>query len=138
MKLLTNSFYQLLRYGIVGLLLNITMYLVYLLITSFWLSPFQTVLILYPCGTVLGYLAHRKFTFQVSIEGFKGTTFLKYILLYVAGFFLNLLLLFFFHETLGYPHQLVQFMAIFVVAVFLFVSMKIFVFADAKNAKIGD
>lgn len=47
----------------------------------------------------------------------------------MMGYLLNLILLLLFVDWLDFPHQIVQGIAIVVVAIFLFVVLRIFVFA---------
>lgn len=133
MKLINENIRQLFRYALVGFSLNATMYFFYLILTAFYFSPFSTVVLLYPLGVLVGFFTHRGLTFKVSSQKWSFFELSKYVFLYVIGFFLHLLLLYVFFERLGYPHQLVQFAAIFVVAAFLFISMKLFVFPAVQD-----
>ena len=118
---------QLLRFGIVGVLSNLIGYLVYLLITYLGVGPKLTVSLLYPIGTYMSFVGNKSWTF--GIKGRSIRPGLKHILVYALGYLLNFLILMVFVDYLGFAHQLVQFVAIFVVALFLFVAMKFFVFA---------
>jgi putative flippase GtrA len=88
--------------------------------------------ILYSIGAGLGYVANRKFTFR-SHAGILSSG-LKYVIVYGMGYLMNLSLLIYFSDQLGYPHQWVQGMAIFVVAGFLFLAMRYFVFKGVAHA----
>lgn len=121
---------EVLRYGIVGLLLNTGGYLLYLVVTAMGVTPLATVLMLYPASVVAGYFAHRRHTFKRPVQGLEAGALIRYIAVYIAGFLMNAGLLEVFYLRLGIPHQIVQFAAIFVVAGFLFVAMKFLVFAD--------
>jgi putative flippase GtrA len=61
------------------------------------------------------------------------------MIVHLMGYFLNLLMLVFFVDWLGFAHQFVQAAAIVVVAVFLFVLFRVFVFATppAKEGLTG-
>ena len=130
MKLINENIRQLFRYGLVGLFLNATMYFVYLIITALYFSPFTAVLLLNPLSVLVGFFAHRRLTFKLNSRKWSFLELSKYVFLYVVGFLLNLLLLYVFFERLGHPHQLVQLAAIFIVAGFLFISMKLFIYSD--------
>ena len=132
-KLISENTGQMFRYGLVGLSLNFTMYIVYLILTTFYFSPFNAIFLLYPLGILVSFFAHRGLTFKLNSLKWSFFELSKYVFLYVIGFFLNLLLLYVFFERLGYPHQLVQLSAIFIVAGFLFVSMKLFVFPAMQD-----
>ncbi len=125
-------FEELFRYAIIGLTLNFLGYLIYLTLTSLWLSPFATITISYPLGVIAGYFVHKRHTFREQKE-LESSQFIRFVVIYVIGFFLNWLLLFIFHEKLGYHHQLSAIIAIFIIAGFLFILMKFFIFTSVKN-----
>ena len=134
--IISGSARELVRYIIVGLSLNTTGYLIYLLVTSFGVSPLATVSIFYPLSVIAGYFSHRRHTFRTKTRGLEGPTLIRYIAVYVAGYLINAGLLELFYEKMGYPHQLVQILAIFLVAGFLFVAMKLFVFTQPVKAAV--
>jgi len=107
MKMIGKIMRQIFRFGLVGLSLNFTLYIAYLILTAFYLSPFNAVFLLYPVGVVVGFFAHRRFTFKVYSQKWRIFDLSNYVFLSVTGFFLNFLLLYVFFEKLGYPHQLV-------------------------------
>lgn len=120
---------QLISYGTIGLLSNLAGYLVYLGLTTLGTTPKATMTVLYAVGATLSFLANRKLTFshEGSLLGAAG----RYVLAHLAGYAINFALLWGFVDRLGYPHQWVQAIAIFVVAAFLFVVMRLFVFRPA-------
>jgi putative flippase GtrA len=124
---------QIFRYALVGLSLNMAMYGFYLILTAFVISPFKAVFLLYPLGMLVGFYGHRRFTFKLNSDGRDFFYFLKYIFVYILGFLLNLLLMYIFYEKLGYPHQIVQLSAVFIIALFLFLLMRFFVFPAAQD-----
>jgi len=77
----------------------------------------------------MGFLANRRFTFRH--DGGIGITGVRYLLAQVAGYLLNLVLLLLFVDWFDFPHQIVQAIAIVVVAIFLFVVLRLFVFAPS-------
>ncbi len=125
---------ELIRYGIVGLTLNVLGYAIYLLVTSLGVSPLVTVTIFYPLSVLAGYFSHRRHTFRHKAQGLEGRVLIRYVAVYVAGYLINVALLEVLYRQLGYPHLLVQILAVFVVAGFLFVAMKWLVFKKAHLA----
>ncbi|QAY88434.1 hypothetical protein CUN61_29035 [Pseudomonas arsenicoxydans] len=101
-------------------------YLIYLFVTYCGISPLLAMTLLYSVGAIVGFVGNRQLTFNYS--GSPLASGFRYILVHMVGYFLNLTLLLVFVECLGYPHQIVQAVAIFVVAAFLFVAFKFFVF----------
>jgi putative flippase GtrA len=119
---------QLIRYGLVGVANNAALYFLYLLITYFGVEPKKTMTLLYIVGASIGFIGHRKWTF--AHRGDYSSAALRYVLAHLLGYLLNFLILFAFVDYLGYAHQWVQAMAIIIVAGFLFVVFKYFVFRE--------
>jgi putative flippase GtrA len=123
---------QLFRYALVGITTNAIGYLVYLLITYWYPFPKVVMTMMYALGAILGYAGNRSYTFR-SRAGIMSSGF-KYVIAYALGYIMNLSLMIYFSDKLGYPHQWVQAGAIFVVAGFLFVAMRYFVFKGVAHA----
>lgn len=126
-----ESVTQLFRYALVGLLSNVVGYLVYLAFTYFGGTPKVTMTLLYGVGAAVGFFGNRSLTFehQGSIMG-AGV---RYVIAHCIGYLLNLSILIVFVDELGYAHQWVQAIAIFVVAAFLFLAFKVFVFPVSRE-----
>ena len=122
---------QVVRYGVVGVLNNLWAYLLYLLLTWLWLDPKMAVSILYPAGALTGYFAHSKYSFRYSKE--KSKALFRFIIAHVVGYTANVSMLFLFVDVCGYPHPLVQALAIFTVAGLLFVLFRYYVFSAATK-----
>lgn len=116
-------------YALIGVLTNVLGYATYLALTYLWGAPKLTMTALYLVGASIGFLANRRFTFRH--DGGIGVTGVRYLLAQVAGYLLNLLLLLLFVDWFEFPHEIVQSIAIIVVAIFLFVVFRIFVFAPS-------
>lgn len=116
---------QIIRYGLVGLLNNCFGYLVYLLLTWYFVDPKVAVIILYPIGALIGYYGNAKFAFYSDLY---LSSLLRYILAHFIGFVSNVAILYTFVDLLGYPHTIIQAIAIFVVAGVLFVLFRYYVF----------
>lgn len=124
---------QLVRYGLVGAASNAILYGIYLLITYFGVEPKRAMTILYIVGALMGFFGHRKWTF--THQGAMLGSGARYFIAHCLGYLLNFLLLLIFVDKLGYPHQWVQASAIFVVAGFLFVVFRYFVFPKSQNKR---
>ena len=129
-----TSVRQLVRYAVVGIANNSVGYLVYLCLTYLGSAPKLTMTLLYAVGAVIGYAGNRHFTF--THRGNLMASGMRYMVAHFFGYFLNLAILIVFVDHLGYAHQWVQAAAIFIVAGFLFVAFKFFVFtgSNLKNA----
>jgi putative flippase GtrA len=125
-----GSFAQLIRYTFVGVVSNLAGYLVYLLITYLGGTPKITMTLLYGVGAAIGYIGNRNFTF--AHKGSLLGSGIRYFIAHLFGYFINLIILIIFVDQFRYAHQLVQAVAIFVVAGFLFIAFKFFVFTNLK------
>jgi putative flippase GtrA len=121
-----KSAVQLFRYGLVGIANNIAGYMFYLLITHLGLQPKVAISFLYPMGAVIGFWGNRHLTFEYN-GSLLGSS-VRYIIAHSAGYLINLAILIVMVDKLGYPHQWIQIVAIFIVAAFLFLAFKFFVF----------
>jgi putative flippase GtrA len=129
-----KSVTQLFRYAFVGITSNLAGYMVYLLVTYLGATPKITMTFLYGISAAVGFFGNRKFTFihKGSLIG-AG---IRYIITHCFGYFINLSILIIMVDKYGYAHQWVQATAIFVVAAFLFLAFKYFVFKEQNTSNI--
>ena len=128
-----KSWSQLLRYTLIGIVSNVSGYLVYLLATYYGATPKITMTILYGMGAVVSFLGNRSLTF--AFQGSLLGSGVRYAIAHFFGYLINLCILIIFVDKLGFAHQIVQAVAIFVVALFLFTAFKTFVFAELAAPK---
>jgi len=121
---------QLIRYGLVGVASNAAIYFIYLLITYLGMEPKSAMTLVYVMGASIGFIGNRKWTFAHS--GDSSSAAMRYALAHICGYMLNFLILYTFVDWLGYSHQWVQAAAIIIVAGFLFVIFKYFVFNEKR------
>ena len=119
---------QLFSYGMLGVAVNLAAYLAYLSITYMGGTPKLTMSVLYVVTAFVSFLGNRKLTFAYK-GGFLGSG-LRFSIAHFLGYLINLGLLFVLVDKFGYPHQAVQVCAIFIVAAFLFLTFKVFVFRE--------
>lgn len=119
---------QFFRYGLMGVAINLAGYLVYLLVTFLGVTPKITMSLLYIAGAAAGYWGNRKLTFMH--HGSMLGSGMRYMVAHGIGYLINLTILMVFVDRLGFAHQWVQAVAIFIVAGYLFMAFKFFVFAD--------
>jgi putative flippase GtrA len=124
---------QLLRYALVGTATNGLGLVAYLVITYLGASPIRTMTGMYVLGATIGFFGNRMWVF--SHEGGAYLSVVRYCLAHSAGYLINWLLLFFFAVVLGFPHQFVQAFAVLVVAGFLFVAFRYFVFPGGAGLR---
>jgi putative flippase GtrA len=90
------------------------------------------VTLLYPIGALSGYIGHSKFAFLYSGSHLFGV--LRYVFAHLIGYGLNITILYICVDLLGYLHQLIQALAIFVVAGILFLMYRYYVFPQKALA----
>jgi putative flippase GtrA len=130
-----RSAVQLFRYGVVGIASNLAGYLLFLLITYLGVEPKTAMTLLYVAGATVGFFGNRRWAF--SHEGTLLGAGTRYLVAHLFGYMFNFLILLTFVDMLGYSHQIVQAVAIIVVAGFLFVVFKFFVFPKKQSCKEG-
>lgn len=130
-KIQKETSLELFRYALVGVITNILGYTLYLILTFNGFAPKITITFLYAIFAFIGFFLNKIFTF--SIENKMANLGVRYLISHLFGYLLNFILLIVFVDLLGYPHQIVQFVAIFVVAAFLFSCMKFFVFKKINS-----
>ena len=130
-----GSWAQIISYASVGIVSNLAGYLVYLLVTYLGVAPKLTMTLLYGIGATVGYVGNRNLTF--AHKGSVLGSSVRYFGAHCLGYLINLSFLIIFVDEFSYPHQWVQAIAIFVVAGFLFIAFKFFVFTDINDSTMG-
>ncbi|MDW3681738.1 GtrA family protein [Cupriavidus sp. CV2] len=127
---LSSTFF---RYVLVGLLSNAAGYGIYLLVTWLGVRPMLAMSLLYSIGATLGFVGNRQWAF--SHDGKALHSLVRYWATHLIGYGLNFSMLYFFADRLGYSHQLVQAVAVFAVAGFLFLMFNFFVFPRTREMR---
>lgn len=89
--------------------------------------------LLYMAGATIGYFGHRQITY--AYRGNFRTSGIRYLIAHCMGYLINFIILFTFVDISGYSHQWVQAGAIFIVAGFLFLIFKVFVFPEFPDVQ---
>ena len=121
---------QVIRYVVVGVMSNCLIYLGYLFIVYVGAGAKLSMTLMYLAGVAFGYFANYKWTFTQGAN--RGALF-RYLQMHVAGYFMNFLLLFIFVDFFGYLHQIVQAVAIVLVAIYGFFLCKYYVFCGESK-----
>ncbi len=98
-------------------------------------DPKIAVAVLYPIGAIISFFGNKEWTF--SYQGHYLPSFRRFINTHVFGYLLNLSLIYYFVDIMGFRHEIIQAIAIFVVAGFLFIAFKLYVFSADKNTDQG-
>jgi len=124
---------QVSRWLIVGLASNGLMYLAYLALTRALLDPMTAMTVVYCGGVLLGFVGHRKWSFEYS--GRVDVALIRYVGVYAIGYVINLVGLAIGFSALGIRHEFVQAAMIVIVAVFMFLMQRHFVFLQPASAQ---
>lgn len=122
---------QFFNYCFVGAFVNGLAYLIYLFATRYNMPPKATMTLLYVACVFTSIMAHHKWTFQ-NKNTFRPIL-IRAIIAYISGYLINLLLLYFLVDRYSFPHQLIQFLAIGIVSIYLFFVFKLFVFSNSPR-----
>lgn len=122
----TGTAVEVVRFGIVGVAVNVTLYLAYLMLIHAGIDYRVAMSAVYVAGTVLGFVLHRSWTFRSKRAW--GGAFGRYLIAYAAGYALNLAGLWLLVEAVDLSHALAQGVMILVVAAFLFMIQKLWIF----------
>jgi putative flippase GtrA len=122
---------QVVRYAVIGALNNMLGYLIYLLVTWLWLDPKLAVTLMYPIGAVTAYFGHARYSFAYIGRTSHGIA--RYTIAHLIGYGANIGMLYLFSDRLGYPHQMVQAVAIVAVAGILYILFRYFVFPQRHH-----
>jgi putative flippase GtrA len=120
---------QLLRYALVGVGSNLALYAGYLGLTMAGMGHKTAMTLLYVVGVLQTFYFNRGWTF--SHAGRPFTAFLRYLTAYAMGYLFNLFFLWLGADQLHLPHQWVQAAAIVIVALYLFLTQRYWVFAPS-------
>lgn len=130
--LASKSFRQLVRYGLVGIGINAALYACYLLFVFTEVKPKTAMSIVYVMGLGIGFYGHRKLTF-FHTENFRRAI-ARYLIAHIGGYAINFFLLVVFVDYMNLSPALVQGVSIFIVAAYLFIIFKYWVFSEKNYA----
>jgi putative flippase GtrA len=122
---------QFIRFGVVGVISNGALYLLYLGMTYLGMGHKLAATIAYAIGVLQTFVFNRSWSFRD--RGAAGPALVRYVTIYGLGYILNMAVLVVAVDRAGYPHQWVQGIMILVLAVFLFTLQKLWVFRKAAG-----
>jgi putative flippase GtrA len=117
---------QFASYAIIGLVSNGLGFLCFAALTWLGMGPASAISIVYLGCVALTFIFNKSLSF--NHKGRISTSAVKYLFSYSACYVLNVAVLKFFSGYLGYSHLAVQAIAIFVIALLLFIAQKFWVF----------
>ena len=117
---------QFIRYAFVGIAQNTAAFALYLGLTAYGSGHKTAMTLVFVAATCATFYLNRSWSFRSRAS--CGPALLKYFALYGLAYALNWLGIWLLVDKFGYPHEWVQLALIFATAVFLFVSLRIWVF----------
>ena len=92
----------------------------------------MAVTLMYPIGAVTAYFGHARYSFAHIGRTSHGIA--RYTFAHLIGYGANISFLYLFSDRMGYPHQIVQVVAIVVVAGILYILFRYFVFPQRHQS----
>ncbi len=126
---------QLVRYGIVGVASNASIYVLYLILTAVGMGPKLAMSLLYMVGVLQTFVFNKSWTFRYVGQG--RAAFRRHVVLYVVGFLVQFLLLALMVDALHWRHQWVMAGVVLLMAVFFFLGQKFWVFRQSPVVNAG-
>ncbi|MDN4641424.1 GtrA family protein [Agreia sp. PsM10] len=116
------------RFGALGVANNLLAYGLFAVMTIAGVPAIAAASITYALGMIVSYVGNRSFTFAHA--GSARRSVVRFLVVNAVGYGINVAILAIFVEHLEFDPLLVQLAAIVLVAGFIFVSMRFWVFAD--------
>jgi putative flippase GtrA len=126
-----HALVQFSRYAIVGLVSNAVLFVLYLVLTGLGLGHKLSMTVCFIIGVTQTFLFNKNWTFSYRFD-LRGS-FLRYWVGYLSAYVINLIILFVFVDYMRLPHQAVQGVTIVLLALYLFLLQKIWVFRDSPR-----
>ncbi len=121
-----NTLTQFIRFSIVGFVASVLCFSLYLLFTHFGAAPKLVMSLLYFFNMAICFVCNWRWVFANNQHFLNASG--KYFFTQLIGYVLNLMALEIIADLLGYPHQLAQALGMIIVAAFLFIAFKFYVF----------
>ena len=126
-----HTLVQFSRYAIVGLVSNAMLFVLYLALTGLGLGHKLSMTACFIIGVIQTFLFNKNWTFSYGFD--FGGSFLRYWAGYLSAYVINLIMLFVFVDYMQFPHQIVQGVAIILLALYLFLLQKVWVFRHSPR-----
>jgi putative flippase GtrA len=122
---------QFIQYCIVGVVSNASAYCLFLVMIASGVEAKVSMSIVYVLAAAFSFWANRKWTFAFTGNWISNTA--RFLGAQGSGYGLNLLILLMFHDRLHWPAAIVQASAILIVAIYMFLISKAFVFRQSNH-----
>lgn len=123
------------RYVLLGLVSNILLYALYIGITKIGVAHKTAMTALFSLGVLQTFFFNRRWTFASDSRLWSALR--RYLLIYSGAWLANFFALMFLVDQLGVAHELVQGVAVVVLAIALLLLQKYWVFRDRSEQLIS-
>lgn len=114
------------RYAVVGLVSNGVLYLAYLALVGLSMGPKTAATLTYAVGVMQTFWANRGWSFAYG--GHAWRAFQRYVVVYLIGYLLNMVLLYVLVDIYGWDHRWVQAAMVLGLAVLIFLALRFWAF----------
>lgn len=124
---------QFVRWAIIGVVLNASLYVAYLLLTSWGMGSRPAMTLTYVTGVLLGFALNRSITFR--FRGGQIGALARYLASYAIGYAIDFGGLWLLVDQAGFRHQWVQAFLTVAIALILFALQRAWVFSPSPLAR---
>lgn len=117
---------QLVRYGFVGVAINLVLYLLYLVLTKLGSEPLLAATMCFLLGVPVSLIAYGRIIFKINQVSMARR--FVFAFGYLVGYGMQIGGLYLLYMIIGLPHQFAQLAMMVIVALFLFCVQKFLVF----------
>jgi putative flippase GtrA len=122
---------QLIRYYLVGALVNAGGYVAFLILLHEKIEPKLAASILYVIGALISFWLNRKLVFDSAVQ--IRTSLIRLFIMLLAGYIINILMLYVFVDLYNTPAWLIQITSVILVSVFFYLINKYYVHESEKS-----
>jgi putative flippase GtrA len=124
-KFSSIDFLQIVKYYIVGAFINVGGYVAFLVLLHEQMEPKLAASLLYVIGALISFWLNRKLVFDSSVH--IRTSLLRLVFMLLAGYVLNILMLYIFVDLYKAAAWLIQIFSVILVSVFFYLVNKFYV-----------
>lgn len=117
---------QIVRFGIVGLVSNAVLYGLYVLATALGIQHIVAMTAVFALGVIQTFVFNKRWSF--AYHGPRARAMLRYLIAYAVAYVINLSAMLVLVDVEGFAHQAVQAVMVVVIAIFLFLAQRLWVF----------
>jgi len=126
LKYSIKNFQELFKYGISGIILNLTGYFTYIILTSYGIDPKLTVVLIAPIFIFLTFIIQKNYIFNSKKKSYLIA--INYLVLCFVGNLINIFFLYVFVDFFNFPHQIIQLLSMLIIGLMFYLCLKYYIF----------